>query len=280
MTDRAALLAAILADPADDTPRLVFADFLAETGDPADAARAAFIRAEVEAERLPFDAPGRAPLDRLAGQLYRTFADAWNRELPGWLAAGGVVRYRRGFVEDVELSIARFVSHGAGLFAVAPVTTLRLTLPHPPGSPVPYGVFGMRPELARVTALELGEHTLGPAGAGGAVRTGGGWLDEPTLFDDLMSCPTLANLRRLILDGNPLGADGVQALGRRLPSAAFAGALEDLSLAGCRLDDAAATALAAARGLGRVRRLNVVGNAIGTWGVLALRERFGDGLVV
>src|SRR5262245_21570265 len=112
MTDRAALLAAVLADPADDTPRLVFADWLDEIGDPADAARAAFIRAEVAADRLPFGEPDRDRLDRLAARHYQAFVETWNAELPDWLSAEAVVRYRRGFVEDVELPLARFVTHG------------------------------------------------------------------------------------------------------------------------------------------------------------------------
>ena len=41
MTDADALLAAILADPDDDTPRLAYADWLGESGD---ADRAEFIR--------------------------------------------------------------------------------------------------------------------------------------------------------------------------------------------------------------------------------------------
>jgi uncharacterized protein (TIGR02996 family) len=41
MTDRDALIAAIAADPADDLPRLVFADWLEEHGDPAQGVRPA-----------------------------------------------------------------------------------------------------------------------------------------------------------------------------------------------------------------------------------------------
>src|SRR5262245_32529246 len=44
MSDEAAFLRAILADPADDAPRLVYADWLDEQGTPEAAARAAFLR--------------------------------------------------------------------------------------------------------------------------------------------------------------------------------------------------------------------------------------------
>lgn len=42
--DHDALLAAVVADPDADLPRLVYADYLEEAGDEADAARAEFIR--------------------------------------------------------------------------------------------------------------------------------------------------------------------------------------------------------------------------------------------
>lgn len=50
MTDHDALLRAICEHPDDDTPRLVFADFLEENGD---ADRAAFVRAQIELARTP-----------------------------------------------------------------------------------------------------------------------------------------------------------------------------------------------------------------------------------
>ena len=53
MTDREALLAAVAADPRDDAPRLVLADWLDEQGEPE---RAAFIRVQCAAARLR---PGR-----------------------------------------------------------------------------------------------------------------------------------------------------------------------------------------------------------------------------
>ena len=48
MSDRDALLEAVFSNPADDAPRLVYADWLDEHGEPA---QAAFIRAQVELAR-------------------------------------------------------------------------------------------------------------------------------------------------------------------------------------------------------------------------------------
>jgi uncharacterized protein (TIGR02996 family) len=69
--DLRALLAAIVADPADDTARLVYADCLQEHGN---TARAQFIRLQIEAERLHPDSNARARLEERARAL---FAEHW-----------------------------------------------------------------------------------------------------------------------------------------------------------------------------------------------------------
>src|SRR5262245_48941549 len=69
--DLRALLAAIVADPADDTARLVYADCLQERGN---SVRADFIRLQVEAERLHPDSNARARFQEKALAL---FAEHW-----------------------------------------------------------------------------------------------------------------------------------------------------------------------------------------------------------
>ncbi|MBA4063761.1 MAG: hypothetical protein C0501_08625 [Isosphaera sp.] len=69
--DERALLAAVVADPADDTVRLAYADCIEEGGN---AARAEFIRVQIEAERLHPDSNARAALEERAGAL---FAEHW-----------------------------------------------------------------------------------------------------------------------------------------------------------------------------------------------------------
>jgi uncharacterized protein (TIGR02996 family) len=69
--DLRALLAATVADPADDTIRLAYADCLEEHGN---AARAAFIRLQIEAERHHPDSATRAALE---AQTQALFADHW-----------------------------------------------------------------------------------------------------------------------------------------------------------------------------------------------------------
>ena len=91
--DEQPFLDAILARPTDDAPRLVYADFLADTGSPADGARSDLVRVQLALARLPDDHPRRAELnDRQTGLLQR-FLPEWSAHLRG-LAAG--VDFRRG----------------------------------------------------------------------------------------------------------------------------------------------------------------------------------------
>src|SRR5688572_9572629 len=62
-------MAAIIADPDEDTPRLALADWLEEHGDKHDRARAEFIRLQVEAARLPEWDKARATLEKEAAAL-------------------------------------------------------------------------------------------------------------------------------------------------------------------------------------------------------------------
>jgi uncharacterized protein (TIGR02996 family) len=50
VSEQSAFLDAIVANPDDDSPRLVYADYLEENGEPE---RAAFIRVQCELSRLP-----------------------------------------------------------------------------------------------------------------------------------------------------------------------------------------------------------------------------------
>src|SRR5262245_17193649 len=94
MSDEKALLAAIWAHPHEDTPRLVYADFLQETGDAAKAARAEFIRFQCELARLEEDDPRRKELGGRADALRRKHAGKWKAGLP---LACRSASYVRGF---------------------------------------------------------------------------------------------------------------------------------------------------------------------------------------
>lgn len=88
MSDDAAFLAAIRAAPDDDLPRLVYADWLDESG----RAEAAFLRAEYALAALPLGSPmwhvGFAGLQRITAGLSSDWQRAARRYPPShWLAA-------------------------------------------------------------------------------------------------------------------------------------------------------------------------------------------------
>src|SRR5215203_6135464 len=76
---QAAFLAAIRDDLDDDTPRLVFADWLEEHGDP----RGAFIRAQCLLYRTQEDDPAEAELRRCVDELFDRHVEEWEGDAPG-----------------------------------------------------------------------------------------------------------------------------------------------------------------------------------------------------
>lgn len=72
-----ALLKAAKAEPDDDTPRLVLADWLQEQSDPADAARGEWLRCLVEADRLTPEDPRRPELEWRVRELRGGHWGAW-----------------------------------------------------------------------------------------------------------------------------------------------------------------------------------------------------------
>jgi uncharacterized protein (TIGR02996 family) len=160
VNDDRAFVQDILANPDDDTPRLVYADWLEETGDPAAAARAEFIRVQYALEGL---APGdarRPQLEERERDLRAAYEAAWVaplREL-------GQVRaweFRRGFVEKVALRAADFLGVAERLFAAAPVRELRLDFDSTSYGNTPGRRFGLvrrlaaSPHLGRLVGLEI-----------------------------------------------------------------------------------------------------------------------------
>lgn len=124
MSGRAPFIRAILNSPDDDLPRLVFADWLDEHGDPA---RAEFIRLQIEFSRIVqrrrarislFDGGDYAVKDPAFAADARRLEVQWcsllHRHNAEWVNAWdtGVsgLRYWRGFVDRVNTTIDSFVS--------------------------------------------------------------------------------------------------------------------------------------------------------------------------
>lgn len=127
--DEAAFLSAILKDPADDTVRLVFADWLEENGN---APWARFIRHQIWTPVSPcHNAPLTAllSLEPFVGPLPHVF----DRNVSG--IGGATVTYpngwefwfRRGFIAEVWLPLAAYLEHAESLFKSHPVERVVLT---------------------------------------------------------------------------------------------------------------------------------------------------------
>ena len=103
MDDRTALMAAIVSNPAEDTPRLALADWLQEHGDEHDRARAEHIRLQIEYDPLPVGS-ARNKLLRQARAIQKKHAKHWLGPLwPHILKAGaddfgGETLFRRGLL--------------------------------------------------------------------------------------------------------------------------------------------------------------------------------------
>ncbi len=129
---------AAAAAPDDDTPRLVYADWLDDRGTAADSARAAFVRLQVRRTRLDPSDPDRDSLLAEEAALFARCRRAWNGPthrrlfrlgLPRKVdARGGLIRgwdYRRGMPARVTLEPAALLDHPDAVFAVGPVECLR-----------------------------------------------------------------------------------------------------------------------------------------------------------
>lgn len=120
MSDHEAFLRGILANPEDDSLRLVYADWLEERGDP----RAEFIRVQCELAKLPADDPKWDALEQREWDLLRRHETAWTADLKSIVTDW---EFQRGFVDTISLGGRAFVDHADKLFQRAPIRHVTLT---------------------------------------------------------------------------------------------------------------------------------------------------------
>ncbi len=160
MTEREALLRAVIDSPDDDAPRLVYADWLDEHGETeADRARAAFIRLQVEYARLDRYDPRRLDLEGQAEALLN--AQREGGEPRAWLAGledRGVnhhfTSFERGFPTVVQDEPDKLLDRGHELWAVAPFFRLSLYEGWRPGENRDAELTRW-PYLGRIRSLDL-----------------------------------------------------------------------------------------------------------------------------
>jgi uncharacterized protein (TIGR02996 family) len=235
MNEDIGLLADIVENPLDDTPRLIYADWLLDRGEPNDIVRAEFIRLQIDQARR------RAPLEsvRRANRLLASNARRWSRGLKPLLRT---YRWQRGFVESASVCAVDFLNLAYEILLLAPLRFLHFRKP--------VGHFASLcrcPHLARLDGLSVKGGSLGAND-----------------LDALGSSPFLETLLELHLDDNRLGSiRRLRDWFRCMP------ALTTLSLQNVQLGDTGLARLAACLSP-RLRRLHLGGNTLTDTGLTAL----------
>ena len=184
MTDAPAFFRAIEAGSDDDTPRLVYADWLDENAaGAADRARAELIRVQCACVH---DLDRRAALEARAEQLLTEQA-AWTAD---WPVQPLNPIYHRGFIDPVTLPGAQFGPHADQLVELTPLFHLRLVRARGAMRAV-----AACPQLARVRRLTLT----------------GAWLRNPDMTD-FAPVRYLGCLQYLDVSHNQIGRRGATDL--------------------------------------------------------------------
>jgi uncharacterized protein (TIGR02996 family) len=303
-----AFLQAVLSDPDDDAPRLAYADWLEERGDP----RGEFIRVQCTLANLARGDPKRTDLVARERVLLGEHETEWVGPLRQWAKQW---EFRRGFVDAVLLPAETFLAHADALFRIGPIRRAAfLQSPRVQHATLPIGGpaivrLAACPYLARLSAVDFYCH-IGPAGMATLAASSlplrltwlglsGGCIGDEGVRS-LAASPHFARLTILDLSSNHIGSDGVGALvhsphitklvsltlnynavgdegAEALAVSPNMGSLATLRLLCCGVSTAGARALADSPYLSRLCSLDLVGDHIGKGTREALRRRFGRG---
>jgi len=239
MTEDEALLRAVLTAPDDDAPRLVYADWLDEHGDPA---RAAFIRTQIEIGCRPSSHARLVQLKQAESTLLRANREAWTAWVPGWAEARA---FHRGFLEGIRAEAGDFIAGADEVRLRTPLMAVQLDGRQDRAAPV----FLTR-ALDGIRSLTLSVPV--PAGA----------------WEHLAASPYLGKLRELNLNSKGPPGELVSAL---VGSTALP-ALRTLRLTWCTLGDEHSARLVGHPWVGRLRALDLRNNFITDEGGHALIE--------
>jgi|GEM_PF-3279459 len=202
----AALAAAIIANPTDRTVRLVFADALDESCDPANAARAEFIRAQIALETTPEANPQRSVLIERCDKLFAEYWIDWWRPVCHCMGLPEPYTPRR----RVRDRMKRFIQRDKRALGAPYIHTSEIA-----------GVYSIRSEEHRFTAQFIGgfpellyfHDSLGLLDRWACAIpfarlrwVGNGFNDESW---QLLDAPHVAKVSQLILDRVPPSAVGV-----------------------------------------------------------------------
>jgi uncharacterized protein (TIGR02996 family) len=193
-----AFLDDIIEHPDDDTPRLIYADWLEDRGDQASAARAEFIRVQCRLSACRLSANQGMQGTRALFQRQRDILAEYEQQ---WVNDFGVplaeYRFERGFLSAVLVEVAVLLTHADRFFHQAPVRQLRLFWDSAP----PAKRAG---DLQRLCALPGMRNML-------SLEMPGQHLPSAAV-EVLAKCEGLTGLRVLDLSQNQIGDAGLRAL--------------------------------------------------------------------
>src|SRR5262245_51545686 len=190
MSDEAALLAAIRANPEEDTPRLMYADWLDEQGGASNEAHAEFIRLQIElaqAEPSRRQPPGQQEKETRARTLFWKHDRVWFPDLFGRKkffrgVRAGWYDMRRGFLDKLQCDASVILRVGERFTQLAPITEF---------------------QMQGVTTDQLEEFMRAPWARGArTVGISGGWGNLEPNYESLAEGQNFVELRDLaILSG-------------------------------------------------------------------------------
>jgi uncharacterized protein (TIGR02996 family) len=233
---REKMLAEVFAEPENDAPRMVYADWLMEQGDP----RGELISSQCRLKAGIAYLSTRSDLRLRVSELLSEHAAEWIAPL----SSRAECRFRRGFIEDIEAPAKVFLEGADAIMAREPVTCLTLT--DCAGTHIK--ALAGAAWAPRLRALKLS----GNVGDQGAAVVAGS--------------PGLSGLTRLNLSGCDITGDGARAIA----SSRYLGRLEMLALTGNEIDDDGIGALASSPNLSSCTALYLARNPFDDNGVLAL----------
>lgn len=207
--DLLALLAAVKAEPDDDTPKLALADWLQEQDYPAERARGEYLRTLVACDRLPPDDPARPTV---LGRLH----ELWRRNYPAWLGPLPAAGFRFWHYS------ARWGLLFPGVDGTQLVSKKALAVA---GSEEYAWVAGL--SFSRNSVRQHRRFVRSPLVDSLIALRYDGCVAEPTPVVDLARAPGAAGLKSLALARCRIGLEGSGAL------AGLSGKLRELSLGGC-----------------------------------------------
>jgi uncharacterized protein (TIGR02996 family) len=270
-------LEVILAHPDEDTPRLLYADWLDEEGD---SARAEFVRVQIERARLPHWDARQVRLRLREQELLEQHGQEWKREVPR-LKGVRWDEFRRGLIGAVTLdSFALLRTKAKACWAAAPIAAVSVPWPQTSDGQQKFApIAGLR-ELSIIEKLGYGGECARLAEMPLLSKLHALNIRSCSLrgygLQQLASSPHLRNLKALRVPFNSIGNGSASALF----NAKSLSSLEELDLSetgshGRYGEDPIMSAvglnvLASWPGLARVRSLTLTGNDVGREGLRAL----------